>query len=78
MKNLSSIDLLLTPLPAMIFLQDNILLERDLKFDDIKPRLLGMCILVHPSSFHCLMAIARSLGNLSGLDVGLFASQLVS
>ncbi|KAK4939041.1 hypothetical protein LTR10_020615 [Elasticomyces elasticus] len=26
---------------AMIFLQDNVLLERDLKFDDIKPRLLG-------------------------------------
>ena len=28
-------------LPAMIFLHDNILLERDLSFDDIKPRLLG-------------------------------------
>lgn len=26
---------------AMIFLQDNTLLERDLTFDDIKPRLLG-------------------------------------
>nr|KAK5450141.1 hypothetical protein LTR18_000156 [Exophiala xenobiotica] len=26
---------------AMIFLQDNVLLERDLKFEDIKPRLLG-------------------------------------
>lgn len=26
----------------MIFLCDNVLLERDLKFDDIKPRLLGM------------------------------------
>lgn len=26
---------------AMIFLQDNALLERDLKFEDIKPRLLG-------------------------------------
>ncbi|KAI9852250.1 MAG: hypothetical protein M1838_001292 [Thelocarpon superellum] len=26
---------------AMIFLQDNVLLERDLTFDDIKPRLLG-------------------------------------
>lgn len=31
--------------PAMIFLLDNVLLERDLKFDDIKPRLLG---LYHP------------------------------
>ncbi|KZF21682.1 D-xylulose 5-phosphate/D-fructose 6-phosphate phosphoketolase [Xylona heveae TC161] len=26
---------------AMIFLKDNVLLERDLKFEDIKPRLLG-------------------------------------
>ncbi|KIX09288.1 uncharacterized protein Z518_00367 [Rhinocladiella mackenziei CBS 650.93] len=26
---------------AMIFLQDNVLLERDLRFEDIKPRLLG-------------------------------------
>lgn len=26
---------------AMIFLQDNVLLERDLQFSDIKPRLLG-------------------------------------
>lgn len=26
---------------AMIFLQDNVYLKRDLKFDDIKPRLLG-------------------------------------
>ena len=26
---------------AMIFLQDNVLLKRDLKFSDIKPRLLG-------------------------------------
>src|SRR6267154_974670 len=26
---------------AMIFIQDNILLERELTFDDIKPRLLG-------------------------------------
>ena len=26
---------------AMIFLNDNVLLERDLRFEDIKPRLLG-------------------------------------
>jgi len=26
---------------AQIFLQDNLLMERDLTFDDIKPRLLG-------------------------------------
>lgn len=26
---------------AMIFLQDNVLLKRDLKHEDIKPRLLG-------------------------------------
>jgi xylulose-5-phosphate/fructose-6-phosphate phosphoketolase len=26
---------------AMIFLRDNVLLEKDLSFDDIKPRLLG-------------------------------------
>ena len=26
---------------AMIFLKDNVLLERDLRFEDIKPRLLG-------------------------------------
>jgi hypothetical protein len=28
----------------MIFLKDNVLLERDLTFDDIKPRLLGMLL----------------------------------
>lgn len=27
---------------AMIFLSDNVFLERDLTFDDIKPRLLGI------------------------------------
>lgn len=27
--------------PAMIFLKDNVLLERPLKFEDVKPRLLG-------------------------------------
>lgn len=26
---------------AMIFLKDNVLLERDLTFEDVKPRLLG-------------------------------------
>ena len=33
--------------PAMIFLHDNILVERDLTFADIKPRLLGqlLCLL---------------------------------
>lgn len=30
---------------AMIFLQENTLLKRDLSFDDIKPRLLGESIL---------------------------------
>lgn len=29
---------------AMIFLRDNAFLERDLSFDDIKPRLLGMSV----------------------------------
>jgi hypothetical protein len=33
----------------MIFLSDNFLLERDLKFDDIKPRLLGLCLLGYRS-----------------------------
>jgi xylulose-5-phosphate/fructose-6-phosphate phosphoketolase len=26
---------------AMIFLKDNVMLEKDLSFDDVKPRLLG-------------------------------------
>jgi xylulose-5-phosphate/fructose-6-phosphate phosphoketolase len=30
---------------AMIFLKDNVLLERDLTFDDVKPRLLGIELL---------------------------------
>ncbi len=30
----------------MIFLHDNILLERDLTFDDIKPRLLGQLLYI--------------------------------
>ena len=34
-------DFRLTYPVAMIFLQDNTLLERDLTFEDIKPRLLG-------------------------------------
>lgn len=29
----------------MIFLRDNVLIERDLKLEDVKPRLLGWCIL---------------------------------
>lgn len=33
---------MLRTLLAMIFLSDNAYLERDLTFDDIKPRLLGM------------------------------------
>jgi xylulose-5-phosphate/fructose-6-phosphate phosphoketolase len=33
--------LLMQPLPAMIFLRDNELLESDLTFDHVKPRLLG-------------------------------------
>lgn len=31
----------------MIFLSDNALMERDLTFDDIKPRLLGMLFVEH-------------------------------
>lgn len=30
----------------MIFIQDNVYLKRELKFDDVKPRLLGQSI--HP------------------------------
>jgi xylulose-5-phosphate/fructose-6-phosphate phosphoketolase len=33
--------LLMQPLPAMIFLRDNELLESDLTFEHVKPRLLG-------------------------------------
>ena len=36
---------ILTDSQAMIFLQDNVLLERDLTFEDIKPRLLGLSLL---------------------------------
>lgn len=35
---------------AMIFLSDNVLLERDLTFDDIKPRLLGLNSQSHGSN----------------------------
>ena len=37
----SSREHILTDSPAMIFVQDNVLLERDLVSEDIKPRLLG-------------------------------------
>lgn len=60
---------------AMIFLRDNILLERDLSFDDIKPRLLGVCRPGYLPCAHWLIAITRSLGNMPRLDIGLLASQ---
>lgn len=37
---------------AMIFLQDNVYLKRDLKHDDIKPRLLGK----HHTAGHVIFA----------------------
>ena len=41
----------------MIFLKDNVLLERHLTFDDIKPRLLGECDLTSTSS---LVKVSRA------------------
>lgn len=33
-------------LTAMIFLKDNVLLERDLQLQDVKPRLLGKYLVI--------------------------------
>jgi hypothetical protein len=38
----------------MIFLGDNVLLERDLKFDDIKPRLLGSSLYIDLHNLNAL------------------------
>ena len=48
---------------AQLFLQDNFLLERELKFDDIKPRLLG-----HWGTCHGINVAYANLKNLYGED----------
>jgi hypothetical protein len=67
----------------MIFLQDNVLLKRNLTHDDIKPRLLGTidCLLQlvtdpieRPNS--CANFIPRPLGNMSRTDLGIFTLEL--
>lgn len=45
----------------MIFLRDNVLVERDLTFDDVKPRLLGMFDIVN-LVFDCLANINQGIG----------------
>ena len=46
----------------MIFLKDNVLLEKDLIFEDIKPRLLGMQL---ADSTQRQLTQIRALGELS-------------
>lgn len=62
--------------PAMIFLKDNALLERELRFDDVKPRLLGKQIVL--TADRCLLMLLRSLGNLSGSDPVLCTPELLN
>lgn len=45
---------------AMIFLKDNVLLERDLTFEDVKPRLLGMCHLILGDGFENPSCLEKS------------------
>ena len=59
----------------MIFLKDNVLLERDLKFEDIKPRLLGECSIV--ISLKYLLILLRSLGHMSRPDPGVLPLELL-
>lgn len=70
----------LTRIKAMIFLQDNTLLERDLIFNDIKPRLLGVYTLLRHKFKHSdciLMPLShRSLGNMPRSRSRLFPPQL--
>lgn len=57
----------------MIFLGNNVLVEHDLSFEDIKPRLLGMHF---PNVFGWnSLIIFRPLGNVSGLDPDICPSQ---
>lgn len=60
---------------AMIFLKDNVLLERDLTFNDIKPRLLGIKRKPWKIEFNIAYPTIRSLGYLSRLGAGLCSSK---
>jgi hypothetical protein len=59
----------------MIFLKDNVLLERDLKFEDIKPRLLGR-MYVGIVAYGGLTYNTRSLGNLPWAHSRILTSEL--
>ena len=48
---------------AQLFLQDNFLLEKDLEFDDVKPRLLG-----HWGTCHGINVVYANLKNVYGED----------
>lgn len=50
----------------MIFLQDNVYFKRDLKFEDIKSRLLGM--FVSDWQFAQVLTSRRTLGNMCKAD----------
>lgn len=60
----------------MIFLQDNVYLKREIKPEDIKPRLLGTYLV--NSLISLLIHIGRSLGNMPRADPGLFPPQLLN
>lgn len=62
------------PWLAMIFLQDNTLLKRDIKHEDIKPRLLGKQLTF--SRIGLLLTCLRPLGNMSRADSRLFSPEL--
>jgi hypothetical protein len=67
---------------AMIFLQDNVLLKRNLTHDDIKPRLLGTIDCLPQlatdqiETDSCANFILRPLGNMSRADLGIFTLDL--
>lgn len=56
----------------MIFLKDNAYMERDLTFDDIKPRLLGEFL--DQKVHNPLNNTKRSLGDMSGSHIGIRTS----
>jgi phosphoketolase len=61
---------------AMIFLNDNTLLKRELKFDDIKPRLLGkldLVVLKKNPVYANQASFRRSLGNMPWSHYGVLS-----
>lgn len=59
----------------MIFLRDNVRLDRDLTHDDIKPRLLGEIPVA--DTVEAIANGTRSLGNMSRINLDILAPELL-